>query len=633
MENLIGKHIENYKIVSVLGKGGMGIVYKAYDVKLERYVAIKILNPSIVGNAKFIERFKREAKHQAQLSHPNIVTVYGFIEYKNFLGIVMEYVEGESLDKVIDRKKRIHLFDVIYLMRQLLLGIGYAHSKGFVHRDIKPSNIILNREGVAKIMDFGISKSLFDSSFTKTGAKVGTLYYMSPEQIKGKELTHHSDIYSIGCTFYEMLTGYPPFYSDNEYDVMENHLKKTPPSVSSKLKGMPSILDKIISTSLQKNPNNRYNTCEDFFAELMELDKYLSEQNARYYRKKKKDPKKVKLYSILAFAGFISFMIFLSYLVYNQVHDLLNSQQLNELKKYSIETLFENDENNINITKISLVETGIAESINSLCFPDDSFGVALADSGKVLISRDSGNTWVLQDSITANNLYDINFQQSGKAYVVGSKSSFYYCENYLASWNPLRIPDDYTLFRVQFINPLTGFVLGSSGYILRTTDGGTNWRKVVSGTDNLLYDIKFINDNVGFVVGWNGTVLKSTDGGLTWNKIESFTSKYLKSVDFYDENVGLIVGGGGKIYRTNDGGETWTEYGIEKSLGLHEVKFLSEEYAIIIGSKGTILVSNDEGNTWSLIESKVYAQLNDMAITPSGKIFISGTNGSILKLY
>ena len=265
MDSLIGKVVENYKIVSTLGKGGMGIVYKAYDTKLDRYVAIKMLSPSILDKGRFIERFKREAKNQAQLSHPNIVTVYGFIEYENLLGIVMEYVQGESLESIIERRKRMNLFDAVYILRQILLGIGYAHSKGFIHRDIKPSNIILNREGVAKIMDFGISKSLFEVSHTKTGSKVGTLYYMSPEQIKGKEITHHSDIYSIGCTFYEMITGNPPFSADNEYDIMENHLKKTPVPISNLMRGIPDILDKIVNSSLSKNPISRYNSCEEFF--------------------------------------------------------------------------------------------------------------------------------------------------------------------------------------------------------------------------------------------------------------------------------------------------------------------------------------------------------------------------------
>jgi len=633
MENLIGKIVQNYKIVSVLGKGGMGIVYKAYDVKLDRFVAIKMLSPAIVDKSKLIERFKREAKHQAQLSHPNVVAVYGFIDYMNLLGIVMEYVEGESLDKLIERKKRLHLYDAVYILRQILLGIGYAHSKGFVHRDIKPSNIIMNREGVAKITDFGISKSLFDDSFTKTGAKVGTIYYMSPEQIKGKELTHHSDIYSIGCTIYEMVTGWPPFFSENEYEVMESHLKKNPISISNKLRGIPDLLNKIISTSMAKNPNNRYDTCEEFLAEVLELDTYLSTQNARYYRKKKRDPKKVKVYSILAFSGFIIFMLVLSYFIYNQVHTLLESQQLESLKKYSIETLFEDKENSVNFSKMELIKSGVVESINSIHFVDDSYGVALCDSGIVLTSRDSGKTWIQYDSVTNYNLYDSYFLSNGKSYIVGGGSQFFYCENYLNSWQSLHLADDYTLLRVDFINQLTGFVLGNKGFILRTSDGGTNWRRVLSNTDNLLYDFKFINDNIGFIVGWKGTLLKTTDAGITWNSVELATRKYLRSIDFLNDDVGLIVGGAGTIYRTDNGGEKWDEIKIGGLIGLQKVKFLSDDYVIAIGSKGTILFSDDTGRTWDAIDSKVYAQLMDLTITPSGNVFIVGTNGTILKLF
>jgi len=169
MEELIGNKIENYQILSILGKGGMGIVYKARDEKLDRFVAIKFLAFEMVNNPKLAERFKREAKNHAQLLHSNIVTVYGFIEYKNLLGIVMEFVEGESIEKVLFRNMRLHIYDVVYIMRQVLLGIGYAHSKGFIHRDIKPSNIIVNSEGIVKIMDFGISKSIFEGEGSPEG--------------------------------------------------------------------------------------------------------------------------------------------------------------------------------------------------------------------------------------------------------------------------------------------------------------------------------------------------------------------------------------------------------------------------------------------------------------------------------
>ncbi|MDP2036825.1 MAG: serine/threonine-protein kinase, partial [Ignavibacteria bacterium] len=296
MENLIGKVIDNFRVVSVLGKGGMGIVYKAYDTRLDRYVAIKLLNSSVLDKERFVERFKREAKNQAKLTHPNIVGVYGFIEYSNLLGIVMEYVEGESLEKVIDRQGRFNLQDVVYILKHLLQGIGYAHQRGFIHRDIKPSNIILNKEGITKIMDFGISKSLVDNNMTKTGSKVGTVYYMSPEQIRGHDVTNRSDIYSIGCTIYEMIVGQPPFDFPSEYEVMDGHLKKSVPKISDKITGLPEKLEKIITKALQKDANARYANCEEMYAEVLEIDKQLSKIQTSYFEKIPERTKKYKFF-------------------------------------------------------------------------------------------------------------------------------------------------------------------------------------------------------------------------------------------------------------------------------------------------------------------------------------------------
>jgi serine/threonine protein kinase len=252
MDKLINKKIENYTIISLLGKGGMGVVYKVHDEKLNRYVAIKVLNAPHVKNSKRMnERFKIEAQNHAQLIHQNIVTVYGFVEFDNLLGIVMEYVDGESLEKVIFKNPHLHVFDVLFIVNQLLDGIDYAHSKGYIHRDIKPSNIIVNSEGIVKIMDFGISKSIDgDNDGAQTSARIGTIYYMSPEQIKGKNVNKVSDIYSIGCTFYDMLTGKPPFDSKNEFDVMEGHLKENPISLSNYLPSIPAGLDEIVAQHL-----------------------------------------------------------------------------------------------------------------------------------------------------------------------------------------------------------------------------------------------------------------------------------------------------------------------------------------------------------------------------------------------
>lgn len=320
MQNLTGKIIDNYKIISVLGEGGMGIVYKAYDTILDRNIAIKMLRAQIFDKKQSIQRFKIEAKNQAKLSHPNIVMVHGFIEYFDLLGIVMEYVDGESLDKILLRKRRFSLEEVIFILKQVLQGVGYVHSKGFVHKDIKPSNIILSNEGVTKIMDFGISKSLFETDAMKTVSKFGTAPYMSPEQIEGKEITHRSDIYSIGCTAYEMITGHPPFYSRNEFEVLEGHLRKTPQSVSEKNPGISEWVDKILLKALEKNPYNRYNSCKEMHHDIQAIKKHSHTLFTTKFNPQERTPKSSKLASFFIFLFFIVLIIALSYFVYKHVN-------------------------------------------------------------------------------------------------------------------------------------------------------------------------------------------------------------------------------------------------------------------------------------------------------------------------
>lgn len=487
MENLIGKIIDNYRIVSILGKGGMGIVYKAYDTKLDRYVAIKMLNADTYDRERFIERFKREAKNQAKLSHPNIVTVYGFIEYSDLLGIVMEYVEGESLEKVIERQGRFNLYDVIYILKQLLLGLGYAHSKGFVHRDIKPSNIILNKEGITKIMDFGISKSLFEKDITKTGSKVGTVYYMSPEQIKGADVTNRSDIYSIGCTIYEMIVGQPPFDLDSEYEVMDGHLKKSPVRISSKLTGIPEQVDKVILKALEKNPLDRYSTCEEMYNDVQELDQFVAKLYSGYFKKTEERSKSYKIFASLAFAGFILFLIGLSYFAYVQVDELLTSNRLDQLKKYSIQSLFSSEEDKFSFSSIGKTETGILNNLNAIHFANNKYAFAVGDSGSIILTQDGGTTWTKKIFESKINLSDIYSSSSGRTIFIGDSSSIYYSYNFLDSLQKIDTYKDYTFFRIKFIDSETGFITGNKGIVLKTTNGGINWYKVLTNKNFLLF--------------------------------------------------------------------------------------------------------------------------------------------------
>ncbi len=634
MEDLIGKIIDNYRVVSVLGKGGMGIVYKAYDTKLDRYVAIKMLNASAHDKERFIERFKREAKNQAKLSHPNIVAVYGFIEYSNLLGIVMEYVEGESLEKVIDRQGRFNLYDVIYILKQLLLGMGYAHSKGFVHRDIKPSNIILNKEGITKIMDFGISKSLYDNSVTKTGSKIGTVFYMSPEQVKGQEVTNRSDIYSIGCTVYEMIVGQPPFDYTSEYEVMDGHLKKTPTKISEKLTSVPEQVDKIVLKALEKSPMNRYSSCEEMFHDVQELDKHVAKLYTSYFKRTEPKSKKYKIMSISAFAGFTLLLVGLSYFVYKQVNALIASNELDKFKKYSIQQLFSSDEGKFKFSQITKVESGTLQNLNSISIPDNKFAVAVGDSGTILTSQDNATTWKKNSFDRKIALSDICLLANKKAFVVGDSSSIYIGNSNLDSLRLIPIEKGYTFFRIKFLDNKVGFITGNKGLIMKTQNGGINWTKVSTGTNEVLFDIAFFDMKRGIVVGWNGTILTTSDGGNTWTKLNAFpTDNYLKSVDLTDKGYGLIVGGNGTVLWTRNYGESWNKEEMKMSNGFQKVKFISEDDAIITGSKGIILVSKDKGESWSLVDSQIFSNMNGLAVDPAGRIFIVGINGMIFKIY
>lgn len=633
MENLIGKLIDNYRIVSVLGKGGMGIVYKAYDTKLDRYVAIKMLNAQSYDRERFIERFKREAKNQAKLSHPNIVTVYGFIEYGDLLGIAMEYVEGESLEKVIQRQGRFNLYDVIYILKQALLGLGYAHSKGFVHRDIKPSNIILNKEGITKIMDFGISKSLFDKNMTKTGSKIGTVYYMSPEQIKGDDVTNRSDIYSLGCTAYEMIVGTPPFDFQSEYEVMDSHLKKSPPKISSKLTGIPDLVDKVVQRSLEKNPLDRYSNCEEMYNEVQELDKHVSKLYTSYFKKTNERSTSYKAFSSLAFVGIIIVMLVLAYFVYTQVNDLLTSNKLDQLQKYSIQSLFSSDQDNIKFTSINKIPSNTASNLNSIFFANNKFAVAVGDSGTMMVSSNAGLTWEAKTFGKKINFSDVYCSPTGRSIVIGDSSSIYFSNNFLDSLQQIPFQPGYTFFRVKFIDDETGFITANKGLILKTINGGINWYKVATNTNDLIFDLAFIDSKRGYAVGWNGMLLKTTNSGESWSKIDNGgNDNYFKSVDFTKNGYGLIVGGDGTILRSTNYGENWEEMKITDIGGLQRVLFISESNAVLIGNRGTIMVSKDKGETWKLVDSQIFSNMNDISRHPDGNLFIVGVNGMIFRI-
>ncbi|HOT97911.1 MAG TPA: serine/threonine-protein kinase [bacterium] len=216
---IIGSMIRNYKILQKLGEGGMGIVYLAEDTLLERHVAIKTLSFQFAQDDQLVSRFRQEARVQASLIHPHIVALYDFFQEDTTYCMALEYARGITLKELLEKEGPLGETRALSMFGQMLQGVGYAHGKNIIHRDIKPGNIIVDDSDMIKVMDFGIAKVLGDKGMTRTGAKVGTVIYMSPEQVRAeKDIDHRTDIYSLGITLYEMLTGRAPYHETGESD-------------------------------------------------------------------------------------------------------------------------------------------------------------------------------------------------------------------------------------------------------------------------------------------------------------------------------------------------------------------------------------------------------------------------------
>ena len=255
---MIGERIHSYEINAHLGQGGMGNVYRATDTMLGREVALKMLHPQLTMQSQFLERFKKEARVLAQLLHPNIAVIYNFIEQGGNHFMVMEYVEGTSLDELLRTYKSLPAEFVVPVFIQALEGLQHAHRKNIFHRDIKPSNLMITPDGTLKLMDFGIAKVAGEQKLTQVNKIVGTIEFMAPELIEGKDASVASDIYSMGATLYELISGKLPFESDTDFNLMQAILKKkaTPPD---KLNvSVPHKLSDIVLKAMDKNPANRY---------------------------------------------------------------------------------------------------------------------------------------------------------------------------------------------------------------------------------------------------------------------------------------------------------------------------------------------------------------------------------------
>jgi serine/threonine-protein kinase len=260
---------ERYELEELVGTGGMSSVYRARDRLLERYVALKVLHPHYAEDEEYVERFRREARSVAQLSHPHIVTVIDRGEDGGQQFIVFEYVDGENLKQLVERAGPLPIRRAVQLALEIADALAFAHEHGLVHRDVKPQNVLLTPDGDAKVTDFGIARSLdVEHGLTQTGTVLGTSNYLSPEQASGKATTASTDVYSLGVVVYELLTAEVPFPGDNFVAVAMKHINEPAPDLLEKRPDVPLRLAAAVDRAMEKDPERRFATMDEFAAEL-----------------------------------------------------------------------------------------------------------------------------------------------------------------------------------------------------------------------------------------------------------------------------------------------------------------------------------------------------------------------------
>jgi len=263
MPIIVGDQVGDHEVIGTLGSGGMGHVYKVRHTISHRVEAMKVLLPGRPATEEIAQRFLREIRLLASLDHPNIAALHTAHRHEGELIMIMEFIEGQTLREKLDANSVMMGKSVDYI-QQVLSGLAYAHARGIIHRDIKPSNIMINREDRVKLVDFGLAFPTLGSDVTRPGAILGSLHYMSPEQVMGEQLDARSDLYSVGVTLYQLITGRLPFDGAGEYAIASSHLRAMAADPISINPNIPPQLSEAVTKSLAKSPENRFQTAADF---------------------------------------------------------------------------------------------------------------------------------------------------------------------------------------------------------------------------------------------------------------------------------------------------------------------------------------------------------------------------------
>lgn len=420
---MIGKEILHYRILEKLGEGGMGIVYKAEDTKLKRYVAIKFLPRHIAANSEERERFKIEAQAAAALNHPNIAHIYTIEEVGDETFIVMEYIDGQELKTKINEVP-MQINEVLDIAKQIAEGLQTAHEQGIVHRDIKSTNIMLTTKGHSKIMDFGLAKVRGGALMTKVGTTIGTAAYMSPEQARGEEVDQRADIWSFGVVLFEMLSGELPFKGDYEQAVFYSILNEEPISLTERDLKVAPHLETLITKCLHKDTNSRYQEINQLLEDLNEITKSLVvDERENIGVKRNQITEKKNMFAILGIVALVVVVIGAGILFFTGEEKTKESSNLKQTQLESEKSLSVSDQKSI----IVLPFSNISQDDENEYFSDgmtDELIDALAKIEKLrVVSRTSafalkGKT---QDIRTIGKQFNITHALEGSVRKVGNQ--------------------------------------------------------------------------------------------------------------------------------------------------------------------------------------------------------------------